>query len=65
MHSENTKREYVFIHPDDDDEVSQEHDGGGDAQEPEQPPLTDTDLAILQSPPGFEKQDRNGSISIR
>ena len=56
---------YLFIHPDDDDEVGQEHDGGGDAEEPEQPPLAHTDLAILQSPPRFEekKQDKDGSIS--
>lgn len=40
--------------PDDHDEVGQEHDGGGDAEEPEQPPLAHTDLAILQRPPGFE-----------
>ena len=47
---------YLFIHPDDDDEVGQEHDGGGDAEEPEQPPLAHTDLAILQSPPRFEEE---------
>ena len=27
--------------------------GGGDAEEPEQPPLAHTDLPILQCPPGF------------
>ena len=37
----------LFTHPDDNDEVGQEHEGGGDAEEPEQPPLAHADLAIL------------------